>query len=230
MSIQENNNNNSSNYMWIIGFGSLLSKNSSLSSFPNLIDFQVVKVKDYRRVFQHVAEIFLERGIANLDTKEMSSLSVEYSEYSEIICTLFRIPSDSYSAFLEREREFEFIKVKPYDLNDNQMDIEAIMCGQSNDETFKSIRCNGSEEEFYNKIGKYGIDRVWREDIYPCRVYLRHCLLAAEKLGNLAYENFLDSTYLGNRNDTIRTYLKREKNKDILDEKPPLSLINRYNG
>lgn len=33
-----------------------------------------------------------------------------------------------------------------------------------------------------------------RDDVRPCRVYLRHCVLAAQRLGPEAYASFLDST------------------------------------
>jgi hypothetical protein len=60
----------------IIGFGSLLSKKSALSTFNRIRNFQPVFVKGYRRVFQHSPAFFLEVGIANMETKEIASLSV----------------------------------------------------------------------------------------------------------------------------------------------------------
>lgn len=43
-----------------------------------------------------------------------------------------------------------------------------------------------------------------RDDILPCRVYLRHCVLAAKACGEVAYASFLDQTYLADRKTTIR--------------------------
>lgn len=37
---------------------------------------------------------------------------------------------------------------------------------------------------------------VCSDDVLPCRVYLRHCALAAQRLGPKVYDNFLDCTYL----------------------------------
>ena len=87
----------------IIGFGSLLSETSARGTFPTLKNFRVDKIRGFRRVYAHVgaysacvlillhtvpvptkmishahtASIFLQRGIANIDTKEMASLSAE---------------------------------------------------------------------------------------------------------------------------------------------------------
>ena len=67
----------------------------------------------------------------------------------------------------------------------------------------------------------------------PCRVYLRHCVLAAKKLSKLsgseaAYNSFLDDTYLADRVTTVRTYLAQHP--DIMKELPPPELAGRYSG
>ena len=43
-----------------------------------------------------------------------------------------------------------------------------------------------------------------RKDILPCRVYLRHCTLAAESLSPEAYESWLDDTFLADGETSIR--------------------------
>lgn len=67
-----------------------------------------------------------------------------------------------------------------------------------------------------------------RDDVLPCRVYLRHCVLAAQRLGPAAFESFLDGTYLADRVTTVRQHLAA--NPTILQELPPPSLIGRYSG
>jgi hypothetical protein len=70
---------------------------------------------------------------------------------------------------------------------------------------------------------------IWGySDILPCRVYLRHCYLAAKSLGTEAEASFLDGTVLADRYTTVREYLGR--NPDILREEPPMDLIGRYSG
>ena len=34
------------------------------------------------------------------------------------------------------------------------------------------------------------------DNMLPCRLYLRHCVLAAQSLGPVAHENFLDNSFL----------------------------------
>ena len=67
----------------------------------------------------------------------------------------------------------------------------------------------------------------------PCRVYLRHCVLAAKKLSKqtsseAAYDSFLDDTYLADRVTRVRTYLAQHP--DIMNELPPPQLAARYSG
>jgi hypothetical protein len=56
------------------------------------------------------------RGIANLDTKEMSSLSVEpANEDDEIVVSLFEVSltPEAVVAWIDREHEFRFVAVQP---------------------------------------------------------------------------------------------------------------------
>ena len=46
----------------ILGFGSLLSEQSSRTTFPDLTNFRLGRVRNYRRVFGHPASIFFQRG------------------------------------------------------------------------------------------------------------------------------------------------------------------------
>ncbi|GMP76457.1 hypothetical protein CsSME_00033121 [Camellia sinensis var. sinensis] len=101
----------------ICGFGSLLSERSARSTFPELINFRVARLNGFRRIFAHVAPVFFDRGIANPQTKEMSSLSVEPCEGETLIVTVFGIKKSEIPSFLQREHEFRFLAVLPETLD-----------------------------------------------------------------------------------------------------------------
>lgn len=216
-------------YISIAGFGSLLSERSSRSTFPDLKNFRVGKLKGFRRVFAHVAPIFFERGIAKPETKEISSLSVEPCEGEELIVTVFEIQKSEVPSFLERELEFRFLAVLPETLEGKPFTNPAVLCARYSDEEFFNVRCKGRKEIYDQHYGRYNIDKIWSDDILPCRTYLRHCVLAAKNLGDEAYNNFLDHTYLGDRNTTIQEYLGTT-GSGIMEEEPPESLKTRYGG
>lgn len=213
----------------ICGFGSLLSERSARSTFPDLINFRVAKLSGFRRVFAHVAPIFFERGIAKPETKEISSLSVEACEGETLIVTIFEIQRSEIPAFIEREHEFLFLAVIPETLNELFYTNPAVICARYSDEEYLKNRCKGDKDIFFQRYGLYNIDKIWRDDIFPCRVYLRHCVLAAQNLGDLAYDNFLDHTFLGDRRTTIREYLSTT-GSGIMEEEPPELLKERYGG
>ncbi|CAN4094953.1 unnamed protein product [Withania somnifera] len=215
--------------MTICGFGSLLSERSARSTFPDLINFRVAKLSGFRRVFAHVAPIFFERGIAKPETKEISSLSVEPCEGETLIVSIFEIQRSAIPAFIEREHEFRFLAVIPETLNGLFYINPAVICTRYSDEEYLKNRCKGDKDIFFQRYGRYNIDKIWQDDIFPCRVYLRHCVLAAQNLGDLAYNNFLDHTFLGDRTTTIRQYLSTT-GSGIMEEEPPELLKERYGG
>ncbi|KAL5538482.1 hypothetical protein UlMin_044636 [Ulmus minor] len=213
----------------ICGFGSLLSERSARSTFPDLINFRVARLNGFRRVFGHVTPIFFERGIAKPETKEIASLSVEPYEGESLIVTVFEIQKSEIPAFLERELEFRFLAVLPETLDAKPYDNPAVLCGRYSDEEFFRVRCKGSKDTYFKLYGQFNIDKIWRDDILPCRAYLRHCVLAAKNLGEEAYNNFLDHTFLGDRKTTIGEYLAAT-GAGIMEEEPPESLKTRYGG
>ncbi|XP_050373857.1 uncharacterized protein LOC126791447 [Argentina anserina] len=216
-------------YISICGFGSLLSERSARSTFPELINFRVARLNGFRRVFGHMAPIIFERGIAKPETKEISSLSVEPCEGENLIVTVFEIQKSEIPAFIKREPEFRFLAVVPETLDAKPFDNRAVLCARYSDEEFFRVRCKGSKEMYYELFGRYNIDKIWRDDILPCRTYLRHCVLAAKNLNDMAYNNFLDHTFLGDRKTTIREYLATT-GSGIMEEEPPESLKIRYGG
>lgn len=210
------------------GFGSLLSEKSARYTFPALKNFRTARLLGFRRVFGHAAPIFFERGIANLETKEISSLSVEPCLGESIIITVFEIDISEVPAFMEREHEFRFLAVFPEASDGTPASQPVVVCSRYSDEEYHKHRCKGSKEEFFRRYGRHGIDKIWRDDILPCRVYLRHCVLAAKNLGTEAFDNFLDHTYLGDRKTTVRQHLNCHP--QIMKEEPPPLLKERYGG
>jgi hypothetical protein len=225
-----------SNNVTILGFGSLLSERSSKTTFPDLKNFRLGRVPKYRRVFGHPASIFFQRGIANLETKEMSSLSAEYAgEDSSFICSVFEVPNKDMmesgvpsEAFLEREEEFDIVNVPYVELKNGKI-LEGILCTASTDDEYLN---KWGKERFEKHYGQYGVSTIWgwqRDScLKPCAIYLRHCVLAAKSMGDECYNSFLDDTYLVDRTTPLRTYL--DHNPHIMSTKPPPELETRYGG
>eukprot|EP00873_Tetraselmis_striata_P011088 jgi/Tetstr1/431352/TSEL_021043.t1 len=216
-------------WMLVAGFGSLLSERSSRLTFPGLRNFRTGRIKGWRRVFAHTAAIFFRRGIARPDTGEISSLSCEAHPEAETVVALFEVHLGDEQAvkdFVEREHEFRFVAVEAEELDGSPCRQLALICARFSDEEYKAKRC--PPHEWQQRYVQYGVERVWRDDVLPCRVYLRHCVLSAQSLSPVAYENFLDQTFLADRTTTIRQHLAEEPG--IMDELPPPELADRYSG
>lgn len=222
----------------ILGFGSLLSERSSRTTFPNLQHFRLGLLVDFRRVFAHPADIFFQRGIANFETGEMSSLSVEPCPGHSCVVSVFEVPNKDMMedgipsrAFLEREAEFDIVTSAFFEIDDLHRDNpkEGIVCKRSTDQAYIQ---RWGQEHFDERYRKYGIETIWNwstdSNLRPCAVYLRHCFLAAKGMGEECLTSFLDDTYLVDRKTSVRQYL--QDNPQVLETLPPPALGVRYGG
>ncbi|XP_020523226.1 uncharacterized protein LOC18434692 isoform X2 [Amborella trichopoda] len=159
----------------ICGFGSLLSERSARGTFPGLRNFRIAALRDFRRIYAHVAAFFYDRGIAKEDTKEISSMSTEPCPGGYLIITVFEVPKSEAVALMERESEFRYIVVIPEELDGKPFTHPAVLCARYSDEEFFHERCKGNKDIYFKHYGRVNIYQIWRNDILPCRVYLRHC-------------------------------------------------------
>lgn len=235
------NRNSDEEFITVLGFGSLLSETSSRLTFPDLKNFRLGRVANYRRVFAHPASIFFQRGIANLDTLEMSSLSVEKDHGNPgFIVSAFDVPKKDMMQngipsrdFLVREEEFSIV-VAPFteigtDGTENAISNEGVICTRSTDTAYIE---RWGIDHFNRQFRQFGVDTIWNwpenSGLRPCPVYMRHCYLAAKRMGNLCFNSFLDETYLVDRKTTIRDYIQQHPN--VLEVAPPPELASRYSG
>jgi len=168
---------------------------------------------------------------------EMSSLSAEFNKGSSFVCSVFEVPNDDMmengvpsQAFLEREEEFDIVTVPYVELKDDEsITAQGILCTASTDEEYLK---KWGRERFEEHYGQYGVSTIWSwqpdSGLRPCALYLRHCVLAADSMGDECYNSFLDDTYLVDRTTRLREYLKQ--NPQIMSMEPPPELAERYGG
>ncbi|GMP76454.1 hypothetical protein CsSME_00033121 [Camellia sinensis var. sinensis] len=199
----------------ICGFGSLLSERSARSTFPELINFRVARLNGFRRIFAHVAPVFFDRGIANPQTKEMSSLSVEPCEGETLIVTVFGIKKS---------------EVLPETL-DGKLFTSPAWCAFK---CFVHVLVTRNISKLDAKEVKKSIfsdmDNITFTRSGVMISYLAVFIFGtAKNLGDEAYNNFLDHTFLGDRKTTIREYLVTT-GSGIMEEEPLESIKAIYSG
>jgi len=215
----------------ILGLGSILSERSARVTFPGLTNFRIGRVRGYRRIFAHTPAIFVERGIADTGTLEMSSLSAEECDDASFACTVFEVVDEGLGmdAFREREEEFE-LRMVPYEGHDGTPAGVGLLCVASTDVAYVTA---WGAERFQRLYTDRGMRTIWSwprdSGLRPCGTYLRHCVLAAQKLGGEAKASFLDQTYLVDRKTTIRQYLAGAGD-GVMATLPPTALAERYGG
>lgn len=74
-------------------------------------------------------------------------------------------------------------------LDNTPMDFAAILCTRGDDHSYRQQHCEalGKPESAREScpcvaclLSRHGVDSIWRDDVLPCRTYLRHCVLAAK--------------------------------------------------
>lgn len=163
----------------------------------------------------------------------MASLSAEPSQGDSFVCSVFEVEDDGsgMEAFREREEEFELQMVSYSSLNSTEADRDGMLCTCSTDAAYVSQWGQARFDELYVANG---LATIWdwsrASGLRPCAAYLRHCVLASEKLGAVAHASFLDETFLCDRVTTIRAYL--EEHPEVLTTLPPAhsGLRERYGG
>ncbi len=101
-----------------------------------------------------------------------------------------------------------------FPLDTTQLQGVALICCEYTDEEYKEDKCGGSDEEYNSRVGQHYKGRLWRHDILPVRYYLSMCASAAKALGQEFLDNFLEHSYLADRQTSIKQYL--HERPDIL--------------
>lgn len=175
------------------------------------------------------------------------------AEREPLIVTLFEIPVDQLPAFYAREEEF-LLETVPYreglpsaaaakaegdgagaaagaGAGAAKATGAGLMCLRSSDAHYVATR---GQEAFDTLYKARGLHTIWHWDrILPCRVYLRHCVLAARALGPEAEANFLSTTFCYDGSTTIGEYLGGALGglgTSIMEEEPPEAVRGRYSG
>jgi len=202
---------------------------SFLSNFFELQEnFRHVRIRGKRRVFAHPHLFLIGEGVVDFpNTLKAASLSAEPAPPDiSFVAAAFEVDLDDSQreAFIRREPEYKIDTTQFYSLDDENGSEalgEGVICLASTDADIEMIRKPDSVKSVWN----------WAPDsgLLPLSLYLRHCLLAVEKVGGSPLESFLEDTYLVDRQTTLAKYLKEHK-EEVMNSLPPPYLKDRFSG
>jgi hypothetical protein len=195
----------SGNTIAVLGYGSLLSEASARETIPSLSKFELVQIPGYKRIFNKVGIVFFERYGASETDIRISSCATRKDPQCCITASLFECSEADFLLMYEREHRFQWVNAQ-YQATDGSTGY-ARMCTENSDENYLLNKCI-TESEYWRRVGRFYVGKIWREDILPFPTYLKHCLDAADSHGTNVLDNFLDFSFLADGKTSIRTYMR----------------------
>lgn len=189
----------------VFGYGSLLSERSARSTVADLRRFRLVELAGFKRIFNKVGVVFIQRWGIPADGLSMASCSTRKSSTNTIICSAFECNDEEFSALYEREHRFQWIDAEACERDGSR--VTGRMCTEYNDHDYRYKKCR-SEQEYRQRVGQFYEQQLWRDDILPHPIYLRHCLQAAREHGRHVEDNFLDHSFIADGKTNVRSFLQ----------------------
>ena len=205
----------------IFGYGSLLSKASTLRTCPSMKNHRVAAIRGYERIFSLVSISQLRNGNSNVDLNQIAALAVRRTSDPTTLCigTVFEIEEADMVELKKREHRYDITEMNAFDDGNTDSVVRCLVFTESNDSTYKA-KCDAEGTDVFETIvGQYYSGMLWgRQDIYPVTKYLHYCCNAASQLvyrgdPDMCQQNFLQSL-LADGTTTIGEYMQNMKNKE----------------
>jgi hypothetical protein len=202
--------NNSDHSITIIGIGSLLLEEWAKKTCPNLTNFRLAEISNYKRVFNKTDSFLVRNDLLPKDSKAYACLSaIPTKNAPNMIVSAFEIPLSEWAPFMQREFEYKLIEV-PFKERITLQSGQGILCvgDYKNDQECEHIVYADPLRlrkwtEFRDKYD----GPMWRYDLLPEPEYLNACLTISKDAGEEVYNNFVETTFLGDGR-SIKTYLE----------------------
>ena len=187
------------------GFGSLMDEASARATTPSITNWRYGWVDGYVRVFNLVSILNIVRGNATGD--HLATCTARPVDGAKLRVCLYDVPATEYPQLLARERRLREV-VAPY-RDDRGHAGNCVIFGEYSDAEYRAERAT-TDELWHAEVGQhYSGTLIYRDDLLPVPLYLTRCLTAFKQLGAESLDNFLDQSFLGDGETTIREYIER---------------------
>ena len=198
-----------SDYLTVIGFGSLMSEQDARRSCPNLTNIRAISVPGYTRIFNKIDGNL---KAADLDRLSQSRMIANWGMFEREGCKVlgaaFEVPGGEYPALVKREREYRLEKAR-FKNTDGTVENGIACCGFRNNAAFlKHLEAEPMQRAFYMERAKPSPNSiVWTDNILPYNRYLAFVLTAARNLSDAHLINLLEESFLADGTTTVGSYL-----------------------
>ncbi len=174
----------------IFAYGSLMYKDSLLSTAPSARNIKPVKLFGFVRVFNFPSH----SRLSELDQTPCAVLNIDKSDLDhELNGIVFEVSHLDFEDILEREKGYELVRIEVEDFYNSNSKFFAFM--------FRAKHFDAHNFQ-HNSKKQYE--------------YLNWCLNAAKEHGEDFFNNFIESTYLGDL--TLKKHFEEDNlNKNLLD-------------
>jgi len=197
----------------ILGIGSLLLEEWARKTCPTLSNFRLVELSGYKRVFNKTDSFLIRNDLKPIDSKAYASLSaVPVKKENTMVVSAFEISISEWAYFVQREFEYRLIEV-PFTENGVTSDQYGVLCVgdyKSDEECEMIVNADPLRLQKWKEFRAKYDGPMWRDDLLPEPEYLDVCLDTAKACGDKVYQNFIDTTFVGDGR-SIRNYICEER-------------------
>lgn len=180
----------------IIGLGSLMSEESARTTCPNLSNYRLTEINGYKRIFNKTDSYLARTNALPKDSNAYACLSaIPCTQTPAMIVSVFDIPLSEWPHFVQREFEYRLVRV-PHNADDRK----GVLCVgdyKNDEECMTVIHADPLRLERWQEFRAHYDGPMWRRDLLPYPEYLERCLNYTQKHGQAVYENFIQTTFIG---------------------------------
>lgn len=190
---------------YVIGYASLLSEISIRRLFPNVGNIIPVKIPGHARCFNSYGTLSIKAGLAQTGDKDLAHASAILRPGSMIYALAFELGPTDFKTYQRHEFRYNLQEIEVFSRNTGKP-LKAIICYEGADHLIDTSLVGVAD--IYALYAEYDVSSFWHGAYLPAKTYMEHCLAAARELGPDYVGNFLDTSYLHDRETSMRTYLK----------------------
>ena len=195
---------------FVIGYASLLSEISIRRLFPNVGRIVPVEIPNHARCFNSYGTLSVSAKLAKSGSQELAHASAILRPNSTLLALAFELDETDFATYERHEFRYSLREVDVVTRETRDV-ISAIICYENTDHLIHMELVGAAD--IFELYEQYKVTSFWHGQYLPAEIYLEHCLAAARNLGAAFVDNFLDATFLYDRETSLRKYLENRTDK-----------------
>ncbi len=189
---------------YVIGYASLLSEVSICRLFPNVGRIIPVEIHGHARCFNSYGTLSIAKGLVHKGDKELAHASAILRPNSTLYALAFELDETDFKTYQRHEFRYDLQEVEAVSRATGER-LGAIICYEGADHLIDTSLVGVSD--IYVLYAQYGVSAFWHTQHLPADIYLKHCFASARELGVDYVSNFLDTSFIHDRETSVRVFL-----------------------